>query len=54
MYKILVVALFTACVVNVTCLCGHLAVSPLVTTGLDPVFRAEPTLPRMAQLDHRD
>jgi hypothetical protein len=24
MYKILVVALFSACVVNVVCLCGHL------------------------------
>jgi hypothetical protein len=24
MYKMLVVALFTACVVNVACLCGHL------------------------------
>jgi hypothetical protein len=25
MYKILVVALFTACMVNVACLCGHLS-----------------------------
>lgn len=38
MYKMLVVALFGACMVNVACLCGHLA--PLVTTGLDPVVHA--------------
>lgn len=43
MYKILVVALFAACMVNVVSLCGHLGGTPGLATGaakISPVWIA--------------
>jgi hypothetical protein len=41
MYKMLVIGLFTACLVNAASLVGHIVASPAVTAGHDPVAHAE-------------
>ena len=46
MYKMLVVALFTACAVNIACLCGHLRAAGKPQPG-SSVMQSEISINRM-------
>jgi hypothetical protein len=54
MYKMLVIGLFTACLVNAASLVGHIVTSPVVTTGLDRVAHAERPLVKEALAYRRE